>query len=44
MADRGFDLITLFVYLTQLVPSGGTFLAEMAGKQIGLNGRETKLA
>ena len=33
-----------FVYFTQLLPSGGDFLAEMAGQQTGLNGRETKLA
>jgi len=33
-----------FVYFTQLSPSGGAFLAEMAGQQIGLSGRETKLA
>ena len=37
-------LLTLFVYFTQLSPSGGAFLAEMAGQQTGLNGRETKLA
>ena len=33
-----------FVYFMQLSPSGGAFLAEMAGQQTGLNGRETKLA
>ena len=43
--DRGFDLFTLFVYFTQLLPSGGAFLAEVAGQEngrktiIGLNGR-----
>ena len=43
--DRGFDLFTLFVYFTQLSPYiVGPFLAEMAGQQTGLNGRETKLA
>ena len=29
---------------TKLLPSGEAFLAEMAGQQTGLNGRETKLA
>ena len=33
-----------FVYFTQLSPSGGFFLAEMAGQQLRLKGRETKLA
>ena len=42
MVDCGFDLFTLFVYFTQLLPSGGTFLAEMTGQQTGLNGREIK--
>ena len=32
-----------FVYFTQLLPSGGAFLAEMAGQQIGLNGSAKKL-
>ena len=40
----GTMLVYTFVYFTQLLPSGGAFLAEMAGQQIGLNGRETKLA
>ena len=40
----GFDLFILFVYFAQLLPSGGASLAEMAGQQTGLNGRETKLA
>ena len=34
MGDRGFDFFTLFVYLIQLAPSGGAFLAEMAGQQV----------
>ena len=37
MWDRSIDLFTLFFYFTQLLPSGGTFLAEMAGQQTGLN-------
>ena len=42
--DRGFDLFRLIVYFIQLSPSAGAFLAEMAGQQTELNGRETKLA
>ena len=45
MGDLGFDLFTYYLfYFTQLLPSVGAFLAEMAGQQTGLNGRETKLA
>ena len=40
MGERDFDLFTLFVYFTQLLPCGG---AEMTGHQTGLYGRETKL-
>ena len=29
-----------FVYFTQLLPSGGAFLAEMAGQQIELKKQE----
>ena len=40
MGDRGFN----FCLLHTVFPSRGAFLAEMAGQQIGLNGREDKLA
>ena len=39
--ENGFDLFTLFVYFAQLSPSGGAFLAEMAGQLNWLNGRAT---
>ena len=42
MWHRGFDLLTLFVYFSQLLPFGVAFLAEMAGQQTGPNGREKK--
>ena len=32
MGDSGFDLFTLFVYFTQLLPPVGAFLTETAGK------------
>ena len=41
--DRGFDLLTLVVYFTQLLPYGGaTNWAKWQGNEIGLNGREKK--
>ena len=40
MGDCGFN----FCLLHTVFPSRGAFLAEMAGQQIGLNGREDKLA